>query len=52
MVSLGHETSVFSNTWPKYDEEKMKDSEIEIAVQVNGKAKGTIMIAVDAKKRK
>jgi leucyl-tRNA synthetase len=47
---LGHETSVFSNTWPKYDEEKMKDSEIEIAVQVNGKAKGTIMIAVDAKK--
>lgn len=44
---LGHQTSVFVNTWPKYDEEKMKDSEIEIAVQINGKTKGTVM--VDAK---
>ncbi|NLJ96064.1 MAG: leucine--tRNA ligase, partial [Clostridiales bacterium] len=47
---LGHTSSVFDNSWPTYDETKMKDSEIEIAVQVNGKTKGTIMIDADAGK--
>jgi leucyl-tRNA synthetase len=47
---LGHDISVFVNTWPEYDEEKMKDSEIEIAVQINGKTKGTIKVAADAPK--
>jgi leucyl-tRNA synthetase len=47
---LGHTTSVFVNTWPIFDEEKMKDSEIEIAVQINGKTKLTIMIAAEASK--
>lgn len=47
---LGHETSVFENTWPGYDEEKMKDDEIEIALQINGKTKGTMMIAAEAAK--
>ena len=36
---LGNTGSVFDNTWPEYDEDKMKDSEIEIAVQINGKQK-------------
>lgn len=33
---LGHETSVFdkTNSWPSYDEESMKDDEIEVAVQI------------------
>lgn len=47
---LGNEESVFNETWPMYDESKMKDDEIEIAVQVNGKTKGTIIISVDASK--
>ncbi|TAH68162.1 MAG: leucine--tRNA ligase, partial [Anaerolineaceae bacterium] len=47
---MGHEGSVFNNTWPSYDKEKMKDSEIEIAVQINGKTKGTIMIDANASK--
>ena len=47
---LGHETSVFENSWPSYDEDKMKDDEIEIALQINGKTKGTMMIAADASK--
>ena len=33
--------------WPKYDESKTIDSEKEIAVQVNGKLKGTFMAATD-----
>jgi leucyl-tRNA synthetase len=47
---LGHDTCVFDNTWPNYDEEKMKDSEIEIAVQINGKTKATFLVAADASK--
>ena len=36
--------------WPEYDEAKTVDNEIEIAVQVCGKLKSTIMIAVDTAK--
>ena len=34
--------------WPKYSEEKCKDEEITIAVQVNGKVRSTITIAADS----
>lgn len=34
--------------WPKYDESLCVDSEVEIAVQVNGKLKDRITVAVDA----
>ena len=34
---LGHEDSVFHETWPTYDENAMKDDEKELAVQINGK---------------
>ena len=47
---LGHDTSVFDNTWPVYDKELMKDDEVEIAVQINGKTKGVVMIAPDEAK--
>ena len=48
--NMGHTESVFKNSWCKYDEEKMKDSTIEIAVQVNGKVKGSVKISADANK--
>ena len=35
------------SSWPEYDEEKTKDSTIEIGVQVNGKVRGTVTLAVD-----
>lgn len=47
---MGHENSVFCNTWPVYSEEAMKDNEKEIAVQVNGKTKGLIMVSADVSK--
>ncbi len=48
---LGHDTSVFENNrWPEYDEDAMKDNEVEIAVQLNGKTKTVIKIAADAAK--
>ena len=33
--------------WPQYSDEKCKDSEINIAVQVNGKMRGTVLMAAD-----
>ena len=35
-------------TWPTWDEEKVKEDFIEIAVQINGKVKGKIVIPSDA----
>ena len=47
---LGHEGSVFDNRWPEADKEAMKDDEVTIAVQINGKTKCTIEISADAQK--
>ncbi|MBR3104933.1 MAG: leucine--tRNA ligase [Lachnospiraceae bacterium] len=41
---LGHNDSVFNAKWPVADASKMHESEVEIAVQINGKVKATITI--------
>ena len=47
---LGGTDSVFHQGWPTYDEDKMKDDEITLPIQVNGKTKGTLTVSVDASK--
>lgn len=47
---LGHDGDIFTETWPTYDKDQMKDDEVEIAVQINGKTKGTVSISTDAAK--
>ena len=47
-IMAGFEGMLNQTQWPKYDEEKCKESSIEIAVQVNGKVKARINIDVDA----
>lgn len=47
---VGNTESVFKNKWCTYDEEKMKDITIEIALQINGKVKGSLKIEADANK--
>ena len=44
---LGHDNTISYEPWPTYDENKTIDDEIEIPVQVNGKLKTTVMIALD-----
>jgi leucyl-tRNA synthetase len=39
---LGHSTSVHRDTWPKYDEQYLATDTVTVAVQVNGKLRGTI----------
>ena len=47
---LGATDSVFHSQWPKYEEAHLKDDEVEIAVQINGKTKGTVTIPADITK--
>ena len=47
---LGHSETVFKAGWPSYDENAMKDNEIEIPVQINGKTKAVISISAEASK--
>jgi leucyl-tRNA synthetase len=44
---LGHNDSVYSQAWPQYDESKTVVSETTVAVQVNGKLKGTFSFQDD-----
>ncbi|HEX8974257.1 MAG TPA: leucine--tRNA ligase [Patescibacteria group bacterium] len=44
---LGHQTSVTKAEWPKADAELMKEEEVEMVVQVNGKVRERLMIAPD-----
>jgi leucyl-tRNA synthetase len=40
---LGHSQSIFEGSqWPAFDEAKARDDSVEVAVQVNGKLRGTI----------
>ena len=47
---LGHTETIFKAGWPTYDEAQMKDDEIEVPVQINGKTKAVISIAADISK--
>lgn len=47
-ADLGHQGSVFEATWPTYEEKWLKDDEVEVAVQVNGKIRAKIVISSDA----
>jgi leucyl-tRNA synthetase len=45
---FGHSGSVFNAGWPQYDEALAAEEMITIAVQVNGKTRGTIQLAPGA----
>ncbi len=45
---LGHTETVFHHEWPTFDAEAMKEDEIQVPVQVNGKTRAVIAIPADA----
>jgi len=47
---LNNQDMIVNTSWPEYDENKVIDDMIEIAVQVNGKVRDTIIINKDASK--
>jgi leucyl-tRNA synthetase len=44
---FGHKRSVFDSGWPTYDPELAADELITMAVQVNGKTRGTVQVPPD-----
>ena len=44
---LSEKDTIANTPWPTYDEAKTIDDEIEIPIQVNGKVKATILVALD-----
>ena len=44
---IGEEKEISQTPWPKYDEAKTIDNEIEIPVQINGKLKATVKVSKD-----
>ncbi len=45
---LGEEGSVHHASWPTVDAQYLQQDEVKIAVQVNGKRKGEVVLSVDA----
>ena len=44
---LEHDGTIAFEKWPEFDEEAVKEDTVEIGVQINGKVKGKVEIAVD-----
>jgi leucyl-tRNA synthetase len=45
--ALGHDSSVFDASWPTYDEEMLREDEVVMVVQVNGRVRGRIQVSRD-----
>ncbi len=46
---LGEQGRIYQEKWPIYDEQKTIENTVEIAVQINGKVKANLSIALDEK---
>ncbi len=49
---LGHDTSVFNESWPSFDETVLNNRKKTIVIQVNGKLRGKIEVEPDLEKDK
>jgi leucyl-tRNA synthetase len=47
---LGHNDTIAYESWPTYDESKCADDSVEVAVQVNGKLRATVMLPINCDK--
>jgi leucyl-tRNA synthetase len=46
LEGLGQSKRVYQSDWPAFDEAKTIESEVEIAVQINGKVKATLNVGL------
>ena len=47
---LGHENTVFEAGWPEADESKLVQDSVEIALQIGGKLRGKMQVAINVSK--
>ena len=48
--NIGNDSSVFSSSWPGYNENKLVKNSINIAIQVNGKLRAAIEVDINKPK--
>ena len=48
--NLGNSKSVFNDSWPEYNKDIIIDDSMTIAIQVNGKLRGSIEVSIDTSK--
>ena len=48
----GHKGSISQTTWPEYDENFVRDQEVDLVVQVNGKLRDKIRVPADITEQK
>jgi len=49
---VGNKNSIFKEKWPQYDKSLIKESVIEVPVQVNGKVRSKVMVTEDMAEEK
>ena len=45
---MGHNDTIAYESWPSYDEDKCKDEEVTIAIQINGKLRSTMTMPAES----
>jgi len=48
---FGHTRSIFDSGWPTFDADLAADELVTVAVQVNGKTRGTIQVSPEAEQQ-
>ncbi len=49
---LGHKISIYTEDWPKYDDNKIKEDKTIIVVQVDGKVRGSFEIDINTDEKR
>ena len=49
---LGHSDTITYEAWPTFDESKLVDDTVEMAVQINGKVRAKIVVSKDSYERR
>jgi len=49
---MGNAFSIHKSSWPRYYEKYLQEETVTIAVQVNGKLRGTLLVAAKEKENK
>jgi len=47
-AALGHQHSLAYEPWPSWDEAAIRETQIEVPVQINGKLRGRVCVAADS----
>ena len=48
--NVGYSGRIYQTSWPEYEEAKTVENNVEVAVQINGKTKATVLIAKEEEK--